>query len=226
MRHLEEVPQPDAVRRVAVAGSQLQRRVQRVAGVLDVVVLGEAGFVSQRIRRRAHRFGHLQVHRPPRARQRNRQPVDQPGSCFAFDKLVLAGVELPRLPVGVGRGVVGEEDVDLGREPRAVAAGVLPLVAGEERPGRLDGLEGGMGPEEVFVASRREQSEDATAVRQDEDGAAVGQGIDPRRFAGVVEDLGEFHGHGIARFSVWRQGFAGGHDDGGDDQQGDCPIHL
>ena len=85
---------------------------------------------------------------------------------------VVAHIELARLQVGVGIGV-REERVPFGRDPGAVAARVVPAVAGQQRPCGRVLFQMRIVPEETILALRGEQAQHPGAVGKHQHASAV-----------------------------------------------------
>ena len=136
-RKLEQVPDADARLRIGGLVERLQRHPLRIAGVLDrrrrpppCRARGGADWRPGRTTwsaagRRRGSAGPGAASSAARTGIRRRRPLHA----------IVAHVQLPRLPVGVRVGV-GKEGVQLRRDPGAVAARVVPAVAGRTATGR------------------------------------------------------------------------------------------
>jgi hypothetical protein len=84
--------------------------------------------------------------------------------------------------------VIGKEDINLRREPGAVATRIVPVIGLKEGARGFIGRQRRVGPKEVFVAAGREQGEHSRPVGQQQKPAAVRMHVLIERFTGTAQN--------------------------------------
>src|ERR1700722_7156033 len=179
MRHLGETPEADQRRVIRICIHDFQRGDEGMPRVLDRAAL-DCIVVSNGISSRCYGLRDLEFYALLRPESFNLETVGQLSAIGGFCQLVVTGIEGARLPVSgnVDVGVLRKKEVYFWSEPGAVAARGLPIVACVIGARGFDRVEGGVGPQKILVAARREDSEYS---------AAVGQYQNPGSVFGFVE---------------------------------------
>ena len=153
--------------------------------------------MAKRVGRGRNRLRDLKADLGLPAQHGTGQAVDPSPSLLVVHDLPVTRIELPWLPIDVGLGEVGKEEVHFGREPGAVPARIVPLIAAVERRRRSRCLQGGMGPKKVLVACRPKEPQHSAAIGQEEHFRPVGESLEFRRLANSIQRLEQAVFHGL-----------------------------